>query len=195
MARKAVRSESRHAWAAVCIGFVLMVGVFVGVIVQRENERAASIRAEREAAERAEEQRRREADLAELRRQQVEQQMREVEAQKYRNTIQYVDSFQSTGRGADDRTDAQRKASWDREFGGQWVRWEGIVITVTGRGDTCSVSLRVNPKTMTSDTGFDLDRATAVALNEGQRIRVEGRLVDHSAFGYKLSDVRVVARW
>jgi len=184
MARKAVRTADRQAWAALCIGLAVLLVVFLGALAQRDKERAASIRAEREAAQRAEEQRRREA-----------QRLWEVEAQKQRNSIQYVDSFQSTGRGPDDRTDAQRKASWDREFGGQWVRWEGVVASVTGRDEMCSVSLRVNPKTATSDTRFDLDRATAVTLNKGQRIRVEGRLADHSAFGYKLSDVRVVTRW
>ncbi len=153
---------------------------------RREEGLAAARQAadrEREQVRLAAEQRRREAVAF------------EIEMQKGRNTIAYLDSFQSTGRGAADRTDAQRKASWDATFGAQWVRWEGTVVEVSGRGSTCDVSMRCGSQTLTSDTRFELDRATAVSLSKGQRVRVEGRLHDHDAFGYTLVDVRVLATW
>lgn len=186
-----MRMRSRRAtiakwlWLLLAAGFVVGLLVFVCglylvdqdrvVMVQREERaRLARAAAQRAAAE---------AALAAA---------RLVEGQKRRNTIQYVDSWQSPAHGAGDQTDAQRKASWDVVFSGQWVRWRGEVVEVCGRGATCSVSLRVAPTTYSSDTSFDLPRAVAVQLAKDRWVTVEGRLADHSMFGYRLYDVRVV---
>lgn len=69
------------------------------------------------------------------------------------------------------------------------------MVEVSGRGETCSVTMRCGRETVTSDTTFELERAAAISLDRGQLVRIEGRLADHNAFGYTLTDVRVVAKW
>ncbi len=192
--RRAWLAERRWAMAWGLVALALVGWLFVTLYTANtENRRRREVAAEQEAAatqasdeqgrKEAEQRRKREAELIDL-------QMR-------RNRFAYVDDLQSPTGGAEDQTDAQRKASWDREFKGQWLRWEGTVVEVTGGGDTCRVSMRCGAATPSSksDTKFKLDRATAVTLKKGQLIRIEGRLDDHSASGYTLEDVRVVAKW
>ena len=187
-------AERRWAIAWGLVALALVGWLFATLYTANtENRRRREVAAKQEAADRqaSDEQGRREAEQRRKREAEL------IDLQMRRNRIDYVDGFQSTTGGAEDQTDAQRKASWDREFKGQWVRWEGTVVEVTGRGDTCSVSMRCGAATSSSksDTKFKLDRATAVTLKKGQRIRIEGRLDDHSASGYTLEDVRVVAKW
>lgn len=195
------RENSRTATNGIVLGIIGCCFIFLTVFGALENSKRVAVererqeRQEREAA-RAEQQRRWEATRAEQQRRSEAARAEQQRAkQKSRNTFAYVDSFQSPAKGAGHKTDAQRKASWDRMFGGQWVRWEGEVVEVSGRGATCTISMRCSPTTMTSDTDFDLDRATAVSLHKGDRLRIEGRLRDHSMFGYRLTDVRVVANF
>ncbi|MEA3400165.1 MAG: hypothetical protein U9R79_02865 [Armatimonadota bacterium] len=120
--------------------------------------------------------------------------LRQIEHEKRRNTIQVVDRSQSPAKGAGWKTDAQRKASWDEVWEGQWVRWTGTVVQVSGRataGDPYTVYMRCSPTTSLSDTRFEVDRATALSLSKGETITVEGTLADHGVFGYKLDNAHV----
>lgn len=109
-------------------------------------------------------------------------------------TVDYIDQFQSPGRGGERFTDAQRKACWEANFGGRRVRWRGEVVSVTEFADSYTVGLKCGSSAVGSDTRFDVDRTTALALRKGQIIVVEGTLADHSAFGYRL-DKAVIVAW
>ena len=175
------------AAAGIVLAFIVAAGI--GHVV---SSRRAEAQREQQAVEqerlRAAEQRRTASERERARQYEVDSQMR-------RNTVEYLDSFQSTDAGGAELTDAQRKARWEAEFVGQWVRWEGEVAEVKGGDETCSVSMRCGGESTDSNTRFELHPDVAVTLNKDQRVRIEGQLADHDNRGYSLENVRVVAKW
>jgi len=192
------RENSSMTTAGVVLGAVgcllFAFTVIRHIVSVEETKRAEVERAQRqEETARLEQQRRR---AAQQQRQRAATQAEQQRGQQMsRNTFAYLDSLQSPSKGARHRTDAERKASWDQMFAGQWIRWEGEVFEVSGRGAVCTVSLRCGPTTMTSDTCFELDSATALSLRKGDKLRIEGQLQDHGMTGYRLKNVRVVANF
>lgn len=140
------------------------------------------------SGETPEQQRSREVAAARLRQYRIDQQMR-------RNTIQYVDRRLSCGDGGVELTEAQLQARWENEFKGHWVRWEGEVVEVTSERGCCTVHMCCRPGADEPDARFDLNRAAALELSRGQRIRIAGRLDDREDGCYELRDARVVAKW
>lgn len=117
----------------------------------------------------------------------------EMDQEMLTNTPEYVQRFHTVE--AANRTDAQTKAAWEKQFKGRWARWEGAVKEVTGDEETCRVSMTCPAGSDSITAEFELDRDDAVTLNRGQRIRVEGQLGDYEEGTYTLEYALVVARW
>jgi len=165
---------------------------------RRERARVAVERSQQEEAQRRQEQqaaRRRQAEFdawQEARAREAAESMRINRPVNPRLTVDYMDRYQSPGKGGERLTDAQRKANWEANFEGQRVRWTGTIDEVNELWASYTVNLKCGSTAATSDTRFDVDKRTALSLRKGQRITVEGTLSDHSAFGYRLTEVRIV---
>lgn len=93
-------------------------------------------------------------------------------------------------------TEAQRQ--WrERQFKnylyGKFVEWEGILVDVYPSG---TLSIKCNPQTATSDVKLQLrnpDPQTLINLPKGARIKFRGRILEHSIFGWTLTDGWIVA--